>query len=922
MSRRGLLGSLAASAASPRVTTKATLTSDLVTHPQGGSSTYTSVRTFGATGDGKTDDTHAIRTAIAATAHGGTVFFPPGTYIVSQTIALRSNSTYLGSNNNASIIQQKDHANLPTVLADENWFGNAPTTSGNVVIQDLGVDGNSGANKGTHGIVLMAHRAMVRHVMVSNTPGSGIVLSDQNQAHRVCSDNAIENRIEDSTVVSPGEYGIWIVDTNSSGRVTDGYLLNNVVANCVGQFAMRIERAAGWFIANNHVYHNARNGIYLAHLAGTFFSCNEVDKFGLTSTPPASYTGIQVQYAMGRFRPSVFVGNLCATTEGSYPQNSFTYYDLNGDQFGESQIVLLGNSAFNDPVGSHPQAGHAASSIAYTYNTQQGGNLNISDAGTDLGVETAQSVPKNASVNLAASSSSAGGLPIKSVAAGVGGGAVVAGLGMASLNRQARRQVDTQLAMGRPAPSYRDSIAFIDVAETLNRWEVESLASAPETGSIHLTYFVPYRPIEVSQIACATGDSASSRARHSSVGVYEVLQTGELRLLGASGNRAGELWAAPNALSTVDLDPSRGSVPLLLLAGKPYAYAEIQVGGSAATRVGRMGTPALMALEPRASAKYDGYSELPPTLPAPSRANDSGLQLYARLSAVPGEDPGEQPSRRSRDRSGNADDWSGGADDRSSASGDRRRAARNRSGGADDWSGGADERPRSSGDRRGAARNRSGGADDWSGGADQRRRSSGDRRGAARNRSGGADDWSGGADERPRSSGDRRRASGERPRAADDWSRASGERPRASGERPRATDDWSGASGDRYGASGQRPSGSGDRYGASGDRPNGSDDRYGASGYPPNGSDDRYGASGHRPSGPDDRYGASGDGPSGPDDRYGASGDGPSGPDDRYGASGDRPSGSGNRYDPLDPDWFGQPGSGSDDTRGPDSRGI
>jgi hypothetical protein len=855
LSRRGLLGSLAASAASPRVTTKATLTSDLVTHPQGGSSTYTSVRTFGATGDGKTDDTHAIRTAIAATAHGGTVFFPPGTYIVSQTIALRSNSTYLGSNNNASIIQQANHANLTTVLADENWFGNAPTTSGNIVIQDLGVDGNSGANKqtSTHGIVLMAHRAMVRHVMVSNTPGSGIVLSDQNQAHKVCSDNAIENRIEDSTVISPGEYGIWIVDTSSSGRVTDGYLLNNVVANCVGQFAMRIERAAGWFIANNHVYHNARNGIYLAHLAGTFFSCNEVDKFGLTSTPPASYTGIQVQYAMGRFRPSVFVGNLCATTEGSYPQNSFTYYDLNGDQFGESQIVLLGNSAFNDPVGSHPQAGHAASSIAYTYNTQQGGNLNISDAGTDLGVETSQSVPKNASVNLAASSSSAGGLPIKSVAAGVGGGAVVAGLGMASLNRQARRQVDTQLAMGRPAPSYRDSIAFIDVAETLNRWEVESLASAPETGSIHLTYFVPYRPIEVSQIACATGDSASSRARYSSVGVYEVLQTGELRLLGASGNRAGELWAAPNALSTVDLDPSRGSVPLLLLAGKPYAYAEIQVGGSAATRVGRMGTPALMALEPRASAKYDGYSELPPTLPAPSRANDSGLQLYARLSAVPGEDPGEQPSRRSRDRSGGADDWSGGADDRSSASGDRRRAARNRSGAADDWSGGADERPRASGDRR--------------------------------------------------------RASGERPRAADDWSRASGERPRASGERPRATDDWSGASGDRYGASGQRPSGSGDRYGASGDRPDGSaDDRYGASGYPPNGSDDRYGASGHRPSAPDDRYGASGDRPSAPDDRYGA--------------SGDRPSGSGNRYDPLDPDWFGKPGSGSDDTRGPDSRGI
>jgi len=905
LSRRGLLGSLAASAASPRVAAKATLTSDLVTHPQSGSGNYTNVRTFGATGDGKTDDTHAIRTAIANTPHGGTVWFPPGVYIVSQTIALRSNSTYLGSNNNSSIIQMKDHQNLAAVLADENYVGNAPTTSGNIRIEDLGIDGNSGANHSGHGIILMSHRCMVRHVMVSNTADSGIVLSDKNLEGKVCSDNAIENRIEDSTVISPGEYGIWIIDTNSSGRVTDGYLLNNVVANCVGHFAMRIERAAGWFIANNHVYHNARNGIYLSHLAGTFFSCNEVDKFGLTSTPPSAYVGVQVEYAMGRFRPSVFVGNLCATTEGSYPQNTFTYYDLNGDQFGESQIVLLGNSAFNDPVGSHPTVGQAAASTAFTYNTQSGGNLSISETGTNLGVETPQTVPKNATVSFASSSSSSGGLPIKSVAAGVGGGAVVAGLGMASLNHQARRQVDAQLAMGRPAPSYRDSVAFLDVAETLNRWEVESLASAPETGSIHLTYFVPYRPIEVSQIACATGDTASSRARYSSVGVYEVLQTGELKLLGTSGNRAGELWTTPNSLSSVDLDPGRGSAPLLLLAGKPYAYAEIQVGGSAATRVGRMGSAALMALEPRASARYEGYSELPPTLPAPSRSNDSGLQLYARLSAAPREDPGEQPqpSRRSRDRSGGAEDWTGAADDRPRAS---------------------DDRPRASGDRRGAARDRARASGDRPGAPDDRPRASGDRRRSSGDRPGGPDD-------RRRASGDRRRSpddwpggAGDRPRDADDWSRASGDRPRSSGDRPRAgaADDWSGSSGDRYGASGQRPSGSGDRYGPAGDRPSGSGERYGPPGDHPGGSGDRYGATGDRPSGSGDRYGASGQRPSGSGDRYGPAGDRPNGSGDRYGASGDQSGASDDRYGPLDPEWFSRPASDPDDTRGPDSRGI
>src|SRR5262245_53173596 len=50
------------------------------------------VRVFGATGDGKTLDTPAINKTIdaTATAGGGTVFFPAGSYL-SVTIRLKSN---------------------------------------------------------------------------------------------------------------------------------------------------------------------------------------------------------------------------------------------------------------------------------------------------------------------------------------------------------------------------------------------------------------------------------------------------------------------------------------------------------------------------------------------------------------------------------------------------------------------------------------------------------------------------------------------------------------------------------------------------------------------------------------------------------------------------------------------------------------
>src|SRR6266576_1827583 len=55
-------------------------------------SNFISVKTFGATGDGKTLDTPAINKAIAvaAAAGGGTVYFPAGNYL-SVSIHLKSN---------------------------------------------------------------------------------------------------------------------------------------------------------------------------------------------------------------------------------------------------------------------------------------------------------------------------------------------------------------------------------------------------------------------------------------------------------------------------------------------------------------------------------------------------------------------------------------------------------------------------------------------------------------------------------------------------------------------------------------------------------------------------------------------------------------------------------------------------------------
>ncbi len=54
------------------------------------------VRDHGAVGDGRSDETRAIRTAMAALpGAGGVLFFPPGRYLT-DTIRARSFTTYLG----------------------------------------------------------------------------------------------------------------------------------------------------------------------------------------------------------------------------------------------------------------------------------------------------------------------------------------------------------------------------------------------------------------------------------------------------------------------------------------------------------------------------------------------------------------------------------------------------------------------------------------------------------------------------------------------------------------------------------------------------------------------------------------------------------------------------------------------------------
>ncbi|PZD95738.1 hypothetical protein DNH61_13390 [Paenibacillus sambharensis] len=137
-------------------------------NPESPSPDWLNVKTFGARGDGSTDDFKAIAKALekAGQDPDAVVYFPPGEYVVSGTLMVTRPMKITGAGKYATVIRLTRES-VDAVKVQ----GTKDVTISHLQIRDI-VNRGKGENTGIH--FYASHNCVVEHVKVYNSDDSGI----------------------------------------------------------------------------------------------------------------------------------------------------------------------------------------------------------------------------------------------------------------------------------------------------------------------------------------------------------------------------------------------------------------------------------------------------------------------------------------------------------------------------------------------------------------------------------------------------------------------------------------------------------------------------------------------------------------------------------------------------------------------------
>jgi hypothetical protein len=316
-------------------------TGGVVTNVEAKLAQYVSVKDFGATGDGVTDDTAEIQAAITACAGGNRLLFPAGDYLVTSSLVVPSTS-YLEGAPGAAILAG---ANSLTVFTTSGF------TTG-ISFNSLAVQGNSRTGVTAFNLSNVQFHSQLDNINVFEC-AKGIVLD------AVCIGIAIRNptifktpnaieikgNSNANTITTPNIDNA-VVTAGGTGTGTGVYILGGT-NQIYGGFIQGFE-----FGIYDEGEYTGLDGVYLetctnaavysdGAVAGTY---KNVFYFGYNATPAANYAFVGANCSgMTILYPSMVQGN---STGGLY------YYVSGNTNCTEAHITNNGTSNTNVGIPS------------------------------------------------------------------------------------------------------------------------------------------------------------------------------------------------------------------------------------------------------------------------------------------------------------------------------------------------------------------------------------------------------------------------------------------------------------------------------------------------------------------------------------------------------------------------------------------
>ncbi|AIW03449.1 tail fiber protein [Bacillus phage Moonbeam] len=209
-------------------------------------SVYINVKSFDAQGNNSTNDTKAIQDALYSLTSGQRLYFPKGTYLVTNLILPDVSFTIDAAP--GAVIKKISGGSSAYLIASYNYLNNKNYVGAPVKVNNLTLDGD---NLCDDVAILQTWNSVLDKVTVRNGARYGLHYTANTADGTLITSTAVNNRITNSWVHNNTVNNIHVTDTSRT-KVSDMFIKDNYIYS--SQIGVYLQTSAGTLFSGNHLY--------------------------------------------------------------------------------------------------------------------------------------------------------------------------------------------------------------------------------------------------------------------------------------------------------------------------------------------------------------------------------------------------------------------------------------------------------------------------------------------------------------------------------------------------------------------------------------------------------------------------------------------------------------------------------------------